>query len=86
VVFDRLWIRGRPEQPPRVAQQRKLEQGRARFRQLAAALASTGQALGKVKELLEETEREWLTRHAGDTVPPQVSNLVRQAEQETRTR
>ena len=54
----------------RVAQQRKLEQGRARFRQLATALASTGQALGKVKELLEETEREWLTRHAADAAPP----------------
>ena len=53
----------------RVAWQRKLEQGRARFRQLAAALASTGQSLGKVKELLEETEREWLTRHAADTAP-----------------
>jgi hypothetical protein len=37
---------------------------------LAAALASTGQALGKVKELLEETEREWLSRHAADPVPP----------------
>jgi uncharacterized protein len=33
-------------------------------------LASTGQSLGKVKELLEETEREWLTRHAADTAPP----------------
>jgi hypothetical protein len=53
----------------RVAWQRKLEQGRARFRKLTAALASTGQSLGKVKELLEETEREWLNRHAADTAP-----------------
>jgi RecB family exonuclease len=51
-----------------------LEQGRARFRQLAAALASTGQALGQVKELLEETKREWLTRHAADTAPPSSVN------------
>ncbi len=50
----------------RVARQRKLEQGRARFRQLTAALASTGQSLAKVKELLEETEREWLTRPGAD--------------------
>jgi hypothetical protein len=43
----------------------KLEQGRARFQRLSAALASTGQSLAKVKELLEETEREWLTpQHA----------------------
>jgi hypothetical protein len=46
------------------AQQRKLEQGRGRFRQLTAALPSTAQGLGKIKELLEETEREWLTGHA----------------------
>jgi IS5 family transposase len=38
--------------------QRKLEQGRARFREITAAMASTWQALEKVKELLEETERE----------------------------
>src|SRR5712692_6078402 len=39
----------------RIAWQRKLEGGRARFRQMAAALSSTGQSLAKVKELLEET-------------------------------
>jgi uncharacterized protein len=33
-------------------------------------LASSGQALEKIKELLEETEREWLTRHAADTATP----------------
>jgi len=45
----------------RVEWQRKLEQGRGRLREIAAAMVSTGQALGKVKGLLEETEREWLT-------------------------
>ncbi len=49
----------------RVAWQRKLDQGRVRFRQMTAALASTGQSLERIKELLEETE--WLTRHAADT-------------------
>jgi len=44
----------------RVAWQRKLQQGRARLRQMTVTLAATGQSLGKVKELLEETEREWL--------------------------
>jgi len=47
--------------------QRKLEQGRAGFREITAAMASTWQALEKVKELLEETEREWLNRHAAGT-------------------
>ena len=37
----------------------KLEQGKVRFRQTVAAVTSTGQSLAKVKELLEETEREW---------------------------
>jgi hypothetical protein len=45
--------------------QRKLEQGRARLRHITAAWASTGQSLGKVKGLLEETEREWLTWRRG---------------------
>jgi hypothetical protein len=31
---------------------------------MIAALASTGQSLRKVKELLEEAEREWMTRPA----------------------
>jgi hypothetical protein len=44
----------------RVAWQRKWEQGRARFRQLAAGLVLTGQSLTIIKELLEETERGWL--------------------------
>ena len=54
----------------RAAWQRKLEQGRARFRQMITALPSTGQSLGKIKKLLEETERQWLTQHAtADTAP-----------------
>jgi hypothetical protein len=48
----------------RASWQRKLGQGRARFRQMITALASTEQSLDKVKELLEETERGWLA------VPP----------------
>ncbi len=54
----------------RVTWQRKLEQGRARFRQLTAALAWTRQSFEKVKELLEDTESEWLTRYAADAAPP----------------
>jgi len=46
----------------RVAWQRKWEQGRARLHQMTVMLVSTGQSLGKVKELLEQTEREWLNR------------------------
>jgi hypothetical protein len=53
----------------RIAWHRKLEQGRARFCQLSAALGSTGQSLAKVKELLEETDREWLARHDADIAP-----------------
>ena len=41
----------------RVEWQRKMEQGRAHFRHLVAALTSTGQVAGKIKELLEETDR-----------------------------
>jgi len=67
LVIERA-VRSAVEQE-RAAWQRELEQGRARFRQLAAALASTGQSLAKVKELLEETEREWLAQHAADTAP-----------------
>ena len=37
-----------------------------RFRQMTAALASTGQSLEKVKVLLEDIEREW----------PRQSNVV----------
>jgi hypothetical protein len=53
----------------RVAWQRKMGQGRARFRRLVAALASTGQSLAKVKELLEETEREWMAPQTVGTAP-----------------
>jgi uncharacterized protein len=51
----------------RIAWQQKMEHGRARFRRIVAALASTGQSLAKVKELLEETEREWPTPQTVDT-------------------
>jgi len=51
----------------RAAWQRKLEQGRGRFRQLAASVALTGHSLAKVKELLEETEREWSFRQSTDS-------------------
>jgi uncharacterized protein len=53
----------------RVAWQRKMERGSVRFRRLVAALASTGQSFAKVKELLEETEREWLAPQSVDTAP-----------------
>ena len=53
----------------RIGWQRKTEQGKARFRRLVAALASTEQSLGKVKELLEEIEREWLASQSVDTAP-----------------
>ncbi len=59
----------------RVEWQRKLEQGRARLREITAAMASTGQALSKVKGLLEETEREWVTRPAAGTAPRSSVNL-----------
>ncbi len=42
--------------------------GRA-FARCVTALNSTGQSLEKVKELLEETEREWLARHNAETAP-----------------
>ena len=58
----------------RIAWQRKLEQDRARLRPMTAALASTGQALEKLKELLAATEREWLTQPAADTAPPPSVN------------
>src|SRR5229473_2965529 len=50
----------------RAAWQRKLEQGSVRFRQMTAALASTGQSLENVKVLLEGIERDW----------PRQSNVV----------
>jgi hypothetical protein len=48
----------------RVAWQRKWEQGRARLHQMTVTLVATGQSLGKAKELLKETEREWLNTPA----------------------
>src|SRR5689334_19751171 len=52
----------------RAAQQRKLEQGRTRFHQLAVALASSMQSSGKVKNYLRRPggpERQ--TRHTPET-------------------
>ena len=57
----------------RAVWRRKLEQGGARFRQLAAGLASTGQSLATLKGLLEETERGWLAPPAADTTTPELS-------------
>jgi hypothetical protein len=51
----------------RAAWQRKLEQGRARFRRMVTATASTGQAFEQLKDLLEEMERDWLTPPAAMT-------------------
>jgi hypothetical protein len=51
----------------RVEWRRKIEQGRARLRRLGAAVASTGQSLSKIEELLEECEREWLSLQNVDT-------------------
>jgi hypothetical protein len=59
----------------RVEWQRKLEQGRVRLREITGAMASTWQALEKVKGLLEETEREWLARPAVVTAPRSSVNL-----------
>jgi hypothetical protein len=59
----------------RVEWQRKLEQGRGRLREIAAAMVSTGQALGKVKGLLEETEREWLTPPDAGAAPRSAVKL-----------
>jgi hypothetical protein len=59
----------------RVEWQRKLEQGRARLREITAAMASTGQSLGKAKGLLEETEREWLIRPAAGSASLSGVNL-----------
>ncbi len=55
--------------------QRKLGQSKERFRRMITALASTGQSLEKAKELLEETEREWLTLRAGVTAPRSPVNV-----------
>jgi hypothetical protein len=53
----------------RISWQRKLGQGRARFRQMITPLTAMGQSLEKIKESLEEAEREWLTRRDRDTAP-----------------
>lgn len=58
----------------RVAWQRKWAQGRVRLRQMTVTLGSTGQSLGKVKELLEETEREWLNGPAVATASSSSRN------------
>jgi uncharacterized protein len=58
----------------RAAWQRKLEQGRVRFRQMTAALASTGQSLDKVKVWLEDIEREWPRQSSVVTAVPSSVN------------
>jgi len=58
----------------RAVWRQKLEQGRARFRRIGAAAASTGQSLGRLKELLEETEREWLSPPAAVVAPDFSAN------------
>ena len=58
----------------RAAWQRKLEQGSVRFRQMTAALASTGQSLEKVKVLLEDIEREWPRQSSVVTAVPSSLN------------
>jgi hypothetical protein len=54
--------------------QGKIERGSVRFRRLVAALASTGQSLNKVKELLEETEQEWLSPQTVNARPDRPLN------------
>jgi hypothetical protein len=58
----------------RFAWQRKLEQGRARFRQMTAALASTGQSLAELKELLEDAEHERPAQHTAGTALEPLQN------------
>jgi uncharacterized protein len=58
----------------RIEWERKMEQGRVRFQRLGAALASTGQSLAKIKELLEETQREWLDPQTVDIAPKPPPN------------
>jgi hypothetical protein len=58
----------------RTGWRRKLEQGRARFRRIAAAGASAGQSLETLKELLEETEREWPSPPAAAVTPDFLAN------------
>jgi len=58
----------------RVEWQRKMERGRARLRRFVAALGSTEQSLAKVKELLEETEQEWLSPQTVNARPDQPLN------------
>jgi hypothetical protein len=41
---------------------------------MTVTLVATGQSLGKVKELLEETEREWLNRPAVATASSSSRN------------
>lgn len=52
----------------------KLEQGRARFRRIVAAAASAGQSLRTLKELLEDTAREWPSSPAAVAAPDFSAN------------
>ncbi len=53
----------------RAAWRRTLERGRARSRQMLAAVASAGQSFEKLKVLLDEIEREWANLPAATPVP-----------------
>jgi hypothetical protein len=54
-------------------------EGKVRFQRLGAALALTGQSLAKVKELLEETEREWLVLQTVEIPSPPLRNRLERA-------
>jgi len=58
----------------RVVWRQKWEQGRARFRRIVAAAASAEQPAGKLKELLEDTNREWLSSSAAVAAPDFSAN------------
>jgi multidrug resistance efflux pump len=58
----------------RAAWRQKLEQGRARFRQMSAAMASAGRAFDEVKVLLDSLESECANAPDIDTAPHVSSN------------
>jgi hypothetical protein len=58
----------------RAVWRQKLEQGRARFRRIVSAAASAGQSFGKLKELLEEMDREWVSPPAAVAAPDFSAN------------
>src|SRR5216683_7943327 len=64
----------------------KLEQDSVRFRQMTAALASTGQSLEKVKVLLEDIEREWPRQSSVVTAVPSSVIIGLNEQRNRRTR